>query len=267
MPELVVVIPTHSQRELLKLAIAACGPWPVVVVDDSSAGMAPLDGVRWMRGPGNGGFARAVNVGLQVAAGMGARAALVLNDDAVPAPECIQRLLEVWTRRGGAVGPVIENGLGQVTSAGIELSVWGRLREQNQVREPDVHAVGALSGACLLVGTTWRFDPDFRHGMEDIALCRRIRAAGGHAWLVPDARCRHVGGATVDRTSPDAQRAAVAGHLRLVDGGIRTPVVLGLSVAQVMRDGPSPERLQAVLQGWRDWRAAEELGGVARRCR
>ncbi len=257
MLDLVVVIPTHSQPVLLKHAIAGCNPWPVVVVDDSAAGMTPLQGVRWVRGPGNGGFARAVNTGLHVAAGMGARAALVLNDDAVPEPDCIHRLLSVWKRRGGAVGPVIEDDAGRVSSAGIQLSAWGRLREQTQVWKSGVHAVDALSGACLLMGTTWRFDSSFRHGMEDIALCRRIRAAGGQAWLEPDARCRHVGGATVDRTSSVAQRAAVAGHLRLVNGGIRTPVVLGLAAAQVLREGASPRRLRAIFRGWQDWKSVK----------
>ena len=225
-----------------------------MVVDDSAHGMTPLAGVRWVRGPGEGGFARAVNRGLAVAAELGARAALLLNDDAVVTTEGIGRLYAVWQQRGGAVGPVIEDEQGRITSAGIDLSTWGRLREQRAAVAPGVHAVDALSGACLMVGTSWRLDPAFRHGMEDIALCRRIRAAGAGVWLVSDARCRHVGGATVDRTSPQAQRSAVAGHLRLVQGGFRTPVVLGLAVAQVLRERGGGARLRAIASGWKDWR-------------
>lgn len=254
MPGLVVVIPTHSRPALLAEAVAGCVPWPVVVVDDSAEGLPAMAGVRWVRSAGETGFARAVNLGLTAAAGMGARAALVLNDDAVPLAGCIERLAGVWETQGGAVGPIIEDSDGHVTSAGIQLASWGRLREGRTAPGGGVHRVDALSGACLMVGTSWRLDPSFRHGMEDIALCQRIRAAGGRVSLVGDARCRHVGGATVDRRSPQAQRAAVSGHLRLVKGGPRTPIVLGLAVAQVVREGGGPGRLRAVAAGWRDWR-------------
>ena len=254
MSGLVVVIPTHSRRALLRRAVASCAPWPVVVVDDSPHGMAPLPDVHWVRGDGSGGYSTAVNHGLEAAARLDARAALVLNDDAVLLDDCVARLYAVWRDRGGAVGPLIEDDEGRLSSAGISLSAWGRLTERREAVSARVHPVQALSGACLLVGTSWRFDPAFSHGMEDVALCRRIRAAGGGVWLVGDARCRHAGGATLARTSPEAQRAAVAGHLRLLGGGLHTPVVLGLAVAQILREGGGAPRLRAVVGGWNDWR-------------
>ncbi|RME21098.1 MAG: hypothetical protein D6798_18930, partial [Deltaproteobacteria bacterium] len=72
--------------------------------------------------------------------------------------------------------------------------------------------------------------------------------------VVPAARCRHLGGGSLDRRSRRAQRHAVSGHLRVVGGGWRTPVVLGLAVGQVLREGGGVDRLQGVAEGWADWR-------------
>jgi len=248
-----VVIPTHARRDLLRAAVASCVDLPVVVVDDSPNGMGPLHGVTWLRTSGSTGFARAVNHGLDHLAQRGTRAALVLNDDATLQAGCAQRLWQVWTTRGGVVGPVVRRPDGTVQSAGFRLADWGRMKARDSVPQ-GISSVDAVSGACLLMGTSWRFDPAYSHGMEDIELCRRVRRAGGSVVLVPDATCVHVGGATVATTSPEAQRKAVAGHLRLVGGGWRSGVVVGLALAQVVREAGGVTRARAVVQGWRDWR-------------
>ena len=231
----------------------------VFVVDDSDAAdlaRVPLgSGVRVVEGGGGLGFARAVNRGLAAAEVEGFTHALVLNDDAAPEPGCLDALGAAWAADSGAVGPLLIGPDG-VESAGMRLSRWGRLRTHTEVpRGGRPVAVQALSGACILLRSETRFDEGYRHGMEDVSLCRALRRAGRSVRLVPTVRCRHLGGATVDRRSPAAQRHAVAGHLRLVGGGVRTPIVLGLAVAQVLREGPTRERLRAVGQGWGDWRA------------
>jgi GT2 family glycosyltransferase len=196
-----------------------------------------------------------VNRGLAAAESRGFTHALVLNDDAAPEPGCLDALAAAWTADSGAVGPLLIGPQG-VESAGIHLSRWGRLRTRTEV-PPGGRAVEvqALSGACMLIRAGSRFDAGYRHGMEDVSFCRALRRAGRSVRLVPTVRCRHLGGATLDRRSPAAQRHAVSGHLRLVGGGIRTPVVLGLAFAQVLREGPSRARVQAVGRGWWDWQS------------
>ncbi len=252
---LAVVIPHHHRGDLLPRALAAVEGWPRVVVDDGPAGRpspALPEDVLLLRTAGDQGFARAVNLGLHAAEReLGAERVLLLNDDAVPQPGCVEALLAAAGPGVGAVGPLLW-GLQGLESAGITLSRWGRVRQITRV-PPRLTAVGALSGACLLVPAWARFDPDFPHGFEDLALCRDLRARGLRVLVQPAARCLHVGGASLPRASRRAQRHAVAGHLRLVDGGWRGGVALGLALAQVLREGGPPDRLLGIAEGWRDW--------------
>ena len=251
-----VVIPHRRRGDLLRLALESVSGETVFVVDDTDDGDLVLagPGVRIVPGGQGLGFARAVNRGLAAAEAEGFTHALVLNDDATPEPGCIDGLEAAWTSGCGALGPLLIGPDG-VESAGIGLSRWGRLRTHTEVPSGGLPVdVDAVSGACMMLRTGSRFDEGYAHGMEDVSLCRALRRAGRQVRLVPTVRCRHLAGATVDRRSPLAQRHAVAGHLRLVGGGVRTPVVLGLAVAQVMREGSDRARLAAIRDGWRDWR-------------
>lgn len=260
---LVVVVPHHHRVDLLPRTLAAVARWPVVVVHDGPPGTPDLDlppGAVQLRTRGEEGFAAAVNRGLQHAdTVLGAELVLLLNDDAVPRPGCVDALLAAWEPELGAVGPVLLDGAGQVESAGVDLRWWGRVRQRQEI-PLETRAVAALSGACLLVSAGTRIPQGYAHGFEDLALCRALRRAGRRCLLVPEARCDHLGGASLGRATPEAQRHAVAGHLRLVHGGWRTPLVLGLAVAQVLREGGDAERLRAVGEGWRDWRRATPGG-------
>lgn len=250
-----VVIPHHSHRTGLRAALAAVAGWPVLVVDDGPVGAALGDGdvprgTPVLRTAGETGFARACNAGLAAAAAAGATHALLLNDDAAPAPDCVARLAAAGAARPALVGPVLVGPGGAVESAGIDLGWSGRVKCRRAV-PAQITAVPALSGACLLLPVHLRFDPGYPHGMEDLALCRAARVAGLAVLLEPAARCVHTGGATRPRRSPAAVAAAVHGHVRLVGGGWRTGIVAGLAVAQALREGPSPARLGAVLRGLR----------------
>lgn len=216
--------------------MAAVQGWPVLVVDDTDDGL-DLD-VPKVRAGGGIGFARAVNLGLDH---IDTDAALVLNDDAVPEEGCVQRLATA----GGLCGPVLVGPHG-VESTGMVVRSWGRVRQRVDV-PPEDRAVDALSGACLHLPASARFDERFRHGFEDVELCRRL----GGARLIAAARCWHEGGATVDRRSEEAQRHAVAGQLRLVRPGWREGVVVALAVAQVVREGGPLGRMRGVWAGWR----------------
>jgi GT2 family glycosyltransferase len=254
-----VVIPHRVHRDLLLRALAAVAGEDVVVVDDSDAGglvdlLAGHPGVQVVRTPGGSGFARAANAGLAAVERAGFSHAVVLNDDAEPEPGCLDALAAAWTSDTGAVGPVMLGPHG-VESAGLRLASWGRVRVRVEVPtdRPTV-PVDALAGACLLLESGARFDEGYRHGMEDLALCRDLRLQGRQVLLVVGARCHHQGGATVSRASRAAQRHGVAGHLRLVGGGVRTPIVLGLAAAQVARERGPLDRLLGIAEGWRDFR-------------
>lgn len=243
---------------MLRQALASVRGEEVVVVDDSDEGGLAADralaGVTVVRTPGGVGFARAANAGLAAGEARGWSVVLLLNDDAAVAPGAFEALCAELGPHVGAAGPVLEDPQGRVESAGVDVRWWGRVRVRSGQPPAAPTSVSGLTGACLLLRPTERFDVAFAHGMEDLELCQRLRRRGLDLRLVPAARCRHVGGATLSRRSPAAQRHLVSGHLRLVGGGARTPVVLGLALAQVAREGGDPARLRAVWQGWQDWR-------------
>ncbi len=216
----------------------------MLVVDDTDGGL-DLD-VQRVRLGGGQGFARVANAGL---AAVTTPWAVLLNDDAFPMDDCIERL----TRVGGLCGPVLVGPRG-VESAGLRVHPWGRVMQETRAPGFD-KPVDALSGCCVHLPATARFDPAFRHGYEDVELCRRLGPTLGGARIVAHARCWHEGGATVDRRSAVAQRHAVSGQLRLVDSGWRDSVVIALALAQAVREG-GEGRVQAIVAGWRDARVA-----------
>lgn len=245
-----VVIPHRRHRALLDAALAAVAGWPVVVVDDTDAGLGALPA--WVeRARGGSGFAVAANAGLARAAREGFDWAILLNDDAAPEPGCLDAMLAARGPDIGAVGPLILGPEG-VESAGLSFSDrTGRLRQLREVPSARTE-VDALSGACLLIATSERFDEAFRHGMEDVELSLRLRRRGLRLLLEPRARCRHQGGATVHRRSREATRHALAGHLRLVgDSPLRRGFVVALALAQILRERGPAARLAGVVEALR----------------
>lgn len=246
-----MVIPHHTRVDLLERALrAVSADWPVLVVDDSPDGVSlQVDTVRTQ---GSTGFARACNAGLEEAQARGYEWAVVLNDDACPDAACIGLLLERAQAGATLVGPVVLDPSGKVESAGIRVSLkTGRVRSV-QVAPERAGPVDALSGACLLLPASLRFDPGFEHGMEDVELSLRVRAAGGRVELDPRARCVHRGGATLGRRTQAATRGALKGHLRLVrDSRSKQAVAVALSVAQIVRERGPLSRLVGVGQAVR----------------
>lgn len=244
-----IVIPTVHGGPLLAAALAAVEGWPVVVVDDSPAGEAEVPAGVARIGSGGRGFAGACNAGLAWAEQQGATRVLLLNDDARPAPGCVDALVGAWRAGVGALGAVLVDEAGTVQSAGIDHRWWGRVRERRRMPVEDA-PVDAVSGACMMVAAAARFDPAYPHGMEDVELCQRLRQEGRAVVVVAQARCVHLGGATLDRAAPEAAGAALAGHLRLVGPGWRQSVALGLAVAQAVREGGARPRLAALRRAW-----------------
>ena len=216
--------------------LAALDPWRVLVVDDSDGGL-DLDVPRVRLGGGRG-FAKAANAGL---AAVATPWAVLLNDDAVPEADCLDRL----AHHGGLCGPVLHGPRG-VESAGLRVTGWGRVVQRTDVPVAD-RPVDALSGACLHLGAHLRFDERFPHGFEDVELCRRV----GGARLVAGARAWHAGGATLGRRTPEATEKAVVGQALLFAPGWRRGVVAALHVGQVVREGGPWARLPAIVAGLR----------------
>lgn len=232
-----VVVPHRSATAALRRLLPTLDGWRVLVVDDSDAGV-DLDVPRVRLGGGHG-FARAANAGL---AAVRTPAALLLNDDTLPEPGCLDRL----AARGGLCGPVLVGPRG-VESSGLRVTGWGRVTQRTDRPAAD-RPVDALSGACLHLPASARFDERFPHGFEDVALCREL----GGAWLVAGATCWHEGGATLGRRTPAATRHAVTGQALLYPAGWRTAVVAGLHVAQVVRERGPLTRLPAIGAGLRE---------------
>lgn len=234
-----VVVPHRSALGPLRRLLAALDGWRVLVVDDSDDGVV-VD-VPTVRLGGGQGFARAANLGL---AAVRTPAAVLVNDDALPLDDCLERLV----RAGGLCGPVIE-GPGGVESAGLRVTPWGRVTQRTD-RPPADRPVDALSGACLHLPAAARFDERFPHGFEDVELCRRL----GGARVVAGARAWHEGGATLGRRTPTATQHAVTGQVLCFAPGWRTAVVAGLHAAQVVREGGPVARFGAIAAGLREAR-------------
>lgn len=231
-----MVIPFRRDPQRLQRTLKSVEKWPIWVVDDSDGGL-DLD-VPTLRLGGGQGFARAANLGLSR---VRSPWALLLNDDALPLEDCVERL----HRQSGLCGPLLVGPQG-VESAGIQVSEWGRV-----VQRREVGPLQALSGACLHLPASARFEERFPHGSEDVDLCRRLAALGIPPTLVPEARCYHEGGGTLSRRSPKARNFGLQGHLQLWGKSWRDPLLLGLAVGQCIREGGGREGLSGILAGWK----------------
>ena len=257
--KLAVLIPCHSRVDLLHLALASVQAWPVLVVDDSVDGLK-LGDVPCCRTEGQVGFAAAVNLGLERLEAQGYSHVLLLNDDAVPAPGCVDTLSSAWSAQDGALAPMLVEPTGQISS-GFVVHRTGRIRVRpGRVEQSTL--VDAVSGAAMLIRASERLDEQYRHGFEDLDLCRRLKARGLSIRTLP-IRCEHVGGGTISRSSRRAQAAALSGHLRYLGGGWRSGLAVALSLGQVLREGASPARLLGVLDGCRDHRRGDHCSAAA----
>jgi GT2 family glycosyltransferase len=257
--KLSVLIPCHRRLDLLHRALASVQDWPVLVVDDSVDGL-DLGDVPSCRTEGQVGFAAAVNLGLEQLEAQGYSHVLLLNDDAVPAPGCVDALARAWSAQDGALAPMLVEPTGQISS-GFVVRRTGRIRVRpGAVLEPT--PVDAVSGAAMLIRASERLDAHYRHGFEDLDLCRRLKIRGLSIRTLP-IRCEHTGGGTVSRSSRLAQAAALSGHLRYIGGGWRSGFAVALSLGQVLREGASPSRLLGVLDGCRDHRRRAHCSAAA----
>jgi len=228
----VILVSFHSGSVMWR-ALDALGAQPglreILLVDNGNppAVRAELDRraaagrIRLLRSEHNQGFAAACNLAAAAAQG---ELLLFLNPDAVMPPEGLGRMAAAmagrsrpWIAGARLVGA---DGAERRGSRRGELTPWaafgdalgvGRFNRHRQPLPPGPTELPTISGACLLIpAADFRalggFDEGYFLHVEDIDLCRRLRAAGGKVWFLPEVAVEHEGG------SSDAPARTVERH-------------------------------------------------------
>ena len=189
-------------------------PAEIVVVDNDSeddsvaAIAASFPGVQVICNDRNTGFGAANNRGMKVARG---EFFLLLNSDAFPEPEAIHELVEFLSEnsRAGVVGPRTLNADGTLQVSCYRLpspfhawleNLWlssGYSRWPHDRRRE----VEFVIGACMLVRgaaveEVGGFDEGFFMYSEEADWERRMRDRGWSIHFIPEARVKHLGGAS-----------------------------------------------------------------------
>lgn len=242
-------------------------PSSIIVVDNASGdGSAErlrrsLDGVGVVESPTNAGFAGGCNIGIRAALAAGADGVLLVNSDAVLAPDTLGRLIEAIASNAtlGIAAPVLlsREEPDHIASAGISFSRrTGRMRHRAAGRrisalEPGaLHAVDAVSGCVMLIRREvferiGLLDEAYFFSFEDIEFCLRAGEAGFQTGCVQDALAYHEGGRTIGRRSARRVYFATRNHLRLAaqaapPSPLRAGVVVGLNAAYVLLSPEAP---------------------------
>lgn len=176
----------------------------VVVVDNGSGDgsaeylRSALAGVRVVESPENLGFGRGMNLGVEAAA---APFLFLLNSDATARPGSVAALRRALDDRTvGVVAPAVYQADGRT----LQPDAHGPLPAPRALLRtrgggPDDREPGWVSGVAMMLRredfvALGGFDPDFTMYLEDVDLCRRLRAAGRRVVREPAAAVVHQGG-------------------------------------------------------------------------
>lgn len=218
---LVWIVVLHYQGEpltracLSSLAALNYPSFRVLLVDNGSldkAGEAiagDFPGVDYLPTGENLGFAGGCNAGARYGIAHGAQWIWFVNNDSRVEPNALDLLIAQAQadKQAAAVGALVHtpHAGGYVASGVGEIDF---VRAKTLMRKQPQHGVKAqscewLSGANLLVRcdvfqSLNGFDEDYFLYFEDTDLCYRLRQAGWHCLLVPDARIYHEGGASTE---------------------------------------------------------------------
>jgi GT2 family glycosyltransferase len=174
--------------------------------------------VQVIRPNGNVGFALACNMGAKVAT---SEFLLFLNPDAELEPDCVVRLAALAGRAGepsliGAkvIDPDVREQRGSRRDTLTLLSFFTGINRHTDPPPAEPAQVEAVSGSAMLMSAeSFRavdgFDTRYFLHVEDLDICRRVRAADGQVWHHPRAVVRHQG------ASSDAAGWVVAHHKRM----------------------------------------------------
>jgi len=217
-PRLSVVIPTYNRSDLIVQCVASLQDqrnidFEIVVVDDggsddtNEALARDFPNVRVIRRASNGGFAKAVNTGIEAAQG---EYIFLLNNDMTLAPDCLSQLAAAADDGDAAIlGPLVlmAHDHGLIYSAGDRIRANGRpesigFRERLDDFDFSEPVFGITAGAALYKRAVFNaigyFDETFIAYFEDADLCFRARLAGFTCALIRDAIVYHRGSASID---------------------------------------------------------------------
>jgi GT2 family glycosyltransferase len=206
----------HIGRCLEAVGAQTLAPVEIVVWDnassDGSADLARRHGARVLESPANVGFAAAANELVRATAG---RYLLLLNPDAAPAPDYLERLVvaaEADARIGSVTGKLVRPA---PPEGPVLLDSTGHVLYRNRAalnrgeNEPDrgqYDTAGEVFGVCAAAALYRRemledvrigaeyFAADFFAYLEDVDLDWRARLRGWRAWYEPAAVCVHARG-------------------------------------------------------------------------
>ncbi len=210
---------------------------PVIVVDNGNDGScsrslaAGRSRAVLMKMQSNRGFAGGCNAGIYESLRRGADMVVLLNSDAVVAPDTVERLEAALAADPGAgiAAPLVvsRSDPGTIASAGIRFSpVSGRMRQEGAGEAFDGVAggpaarVSAVSGAVMLIRRAvfeqaGLFDERYFYSFEDIEFCWRAARAGWATLLVPSALAWHEGHRSIGPQSAARLYFASRNHLLL----------------------------------------------------
>jgi GT2 family glycosyltransferase len=271
-PRLAAVVLNYRTADQTWLAVRSLQtsrlrPSEIVIVDNASGDGSverlrrTLDEVRIIESPTNRGFSGGCNIGIRAALDTGADRILLVNSDAVLAPDAIDYLSAALDHHPaiGIAAPVLlsREEPDHVSSAGISFSRrTGRMRHRGAGRrfaalEPGpVRLVDAVSGCVMLIrrevfDRIELLDEAYFFSFEDIEFCLRAGEAGFQTGCVQDAVAYHDGGRTIGRRSARRIYFATRNHLRLAArSGPRSPLragmVVGLNAAYLLLSPEAP---------------------------
>ncbi len=245
--------PDQTSLAINSLRTSSTPPAEILVVDnhscDGSAAIlrSAFQDVRVIESAANLGFSGGCNLGIRDALERPARFVLLVNSDAVLAPDAATHLLAAMEQNPllGIAAPVLlsREEPDHVSSAGIFFSErTGRMRHRAAggrfavLGSDEVRLVDAVSGCVMLIRREvferiGLLDEAYFFSFEDIDFCLRARDAGFQVGCVQDARAYHEGGRTIGRRSSRRVYFGTRNHLRLaarVGQPSTRPVRLGL---------------------------------------
>lgn len=203
-----VVVVTYNRCALLLDCLAALcaqsrAPDHLLVVDNAStdgteaavaaAGFLARDDFEYLRLPDNRGGAGGFAAGLAHALAAGADRVWMMDDDALPAPDALERLLDAARGARDVYGSVAI--AGERLAWAMQLVADGR-RVLDPETLPAVAEVGFLPFLGILVPAALVADiglPEAGYFLaaDDLEFCLRARAAGACMWLVAASRIAH----------------------------------------------------------------------------
>ncbi|MEA2716233.1 MAG: hypothetical protein QOI99_550 [Actinomycetota bacterium] len=264
--DVAVVIVNFRTAELTLEAVRSVTPEPgvaeIVVVDNDSgdgsadvlrSGLAEEPRARLVESASNLGFGRGLNLGIGQCT---SPLLLLLNSDATLVTGSLEPLRRALLTDAsiGIVAPAVYTGDGEELQAGAHgvFPTLAAVARRTNHHPPETLWPDWVSGVAMLLRradfeAVGGFDPDFEMYLEDVDLCRRMRAAGKRVRREMGAAVVHLGGRswrTYEAQSDQAQRSRVlyyrkagyAGQARMVVGAIR---LTHLALARVRRRRPA----------------------------